>query len=85
MASIDVVVYGALSKRIKTTETVLESFPSGYTYKGSVETADNLPDDADAGDMYIVTGESNTPYVWNGTEWLNMSKAISTEQIDTLY
>ena len=85
MASIDVVVYGALSKKIKSIDTVLQSLPSGYTYKGSVASYENLPDNAEAGDLYIVTGESNTPYVWNGTTWLNMNQAITTEQIDSLY
>lgn len=56
----------------------------GYTYKGSVASVDDLPDDADNGDLYTVDG---LQYVWDGTNWVNLEAgvAITEAQIDALF
>lgn len=82
---IDAVLYAAVWGKIKSVESVLKTFPSGFTYKGSVSTTSDLPESAEVGDMYIVTGEDNAPYAWNGTGWQEVNSAITTQQIDSLY
>lgn len=49
-----------------------------YTYKGTVSTYDELPTDANVGNVYQVldTGES---YVWNGTSWDVLSTTIDLQ------
>ena len=56
----------------------------GYTYKGSVDTVADLPDDATNGDLYTVDG---VQYVWDGTQWVNIEAgvAITEAQIDALF
>ena len=88
----DVVTYGALMGQIKkdktdvsAVEAALETYPSGYSYKGTVTTVSDLPDSAEVGDMYIVTGEGNAEYAWDGTTWGSVTKAITEQEIDTLY
>lgn len=56
----------------------------GYTYKGSVESVSDLPDNADNGDLYTVNG---LQYVWDGTDWVNVEAgvAITEGQIDSLF
>lgn len=77
----DVVTLGAalaISGR-KTAEAV-GSIAPGYTYKGSVASVADLPSGAETGDLYTVGG---TQYVWDGTQWINMS--ITNAQIDALF
>ena len=71
----DVVTYALLKKSIN-------SILPGYSYKGGVATADDLPDDAETGDLYTV---GSVQYVWNGTDWIEVSGPIPTSQIDALF
>ena len=36
-----------------------------------------LPEDPEQGDLYTVTGEGNAQYVWDGSEWINLSAEIA--------
>ena len=73
----DIVTY-ALCKGI------MGNIEPGYTYKGSVASVDDLPDDADKGDLYTVSG---VQYVWDSTQWVNIEAgvAITEAQIDALF
>ena len=66
----DIVTYALLKKRI-------EGLTPGYTYKGSVASTSALPEDPEQGDLYTVTGEGNAQYVWDGSEWINLSAEIA--------
>ena len=73
----DEVTYAMLNKRIK------GMMPN---YKGTVATVSDLPADPEEGDMYIVTGEGNAHYAYNGTTWVAVDPQIATNaQIDGLY
>lgn len=55
-------------------------------YKGTVTNVSDLPASGTAGDMYVVTGEGNTHYSWNGSAWVAIDPPIATNaQIDGLY
>lgn len=55
-------------------------------YKGTVAAVSDLPSSATEGDLYVVTGEGNAHYFWNGTEWLCIDPDIATNaEIDGLY
>ena len=63
-------------------DEALADFPNGITFKGSVDYASGLPDDAEVGDEYLVlyAGSSGTEYlgqklVWDGNAW----RALGTE------
>ena len=73
----DEVTYAMLNKRIK------GMMPN---YKGTVATESDLPADPEEGDMYIVTGEGNAHYAYDGTTWVAVDPPIATNaQIDGLY
>lgn len=73
----DEVTYAMLNRRIK------GMMPN---YKGTVATVSDLPADPEEGDMYIVTGEGNAHYAYNGTTWVAVDPPIATNaQIDGLY
>lgn len=73
----DEVTYAMLNKRIK------GMMPN---YKGTVATVSALPADPEEGDMYIVTGEGNAHYAYDGTTWVAVDPPIATNaQIDGLY
>ena len=59
----DVITYALLKKKIA-------GIAPGYSYKGSVATAADLPEEAETGDLYTVTGEGNLQYVWDGEDWI---------------
>lgn len=63
----------------------IDSIGEGYKYKGSVNSVSDLPDNAELGDKYTVTGEDNAEYVWDGTSWKNLNPVITNAQIDSLY
>lgn len=46
-----------------------------FTYKGSVKTKEELPQDANIGDTYNVELDGAN-YAWNGTEWDKLSETI---------
>ena len=72
----DLETYAILKKKI-------DNVALAYSYKGGVATVDDLPDDADLGDLYTVGA---VQYVWNGTEWTEVGgEAISNAQIDALF
>ena len=71
----DVVTYALLKKRI-------DNISLAYSYKGSVPTIADLPQDAETGDLYTVGGDE---YVWDGTAWVKTSEAITDAQIDALF
>ena len=52
------------------TDAALAQFGMGFTYKGSVETVEDLPTTATKGDSYNVIDRG--VYAWNGEEWVNI-------------
>lgn len=57
-------VYALLNKKIS-------NVTLAFSYKGSVSSVSNLPNDAEIGDMYTVNG---VQYVWDGTAWVEVPK-----------
>ena len=57
-------------------ETKIDGLVSGFDYKGSVESVGDLPDSPEPsiGDQYTVEDEANAIYVWDGENWINVSK-----------
>ena len=55
---------------------------SAYTYKGSVASASNLPNDTEVGDLYTVADENNAEYVWDGENWIKVSREITAKFVD---
>ena len=47
------------------------------TFKGIVQTADDLPEDAKPGFVYIVEQEDNENYAWDGVRWTPIGKLIA--------
>lgn len=73
----DVVTYALLKKQIN------GMMPN---YKGTVASISALPVDPEDGDMYIVTGEGNAHYAYDGTTWVAVDPDIATNaEIDGLY
>ena len=70
----DVVTYALLNKK-------LQNVTLAYSYKGSVATVADLPDDAETGDLYTV---GTAQYVWDGTAWTEVGGTISNAQIDAI-
>ena len=87
----DIVVYGLLKGEIAKTNQDVEQLSErvdnvtlAYSYKGSVSSVSDLPDDADTGDLYTIDG---IQYVWDGENWIvvQSSVAITNSQIDSLF
>ena len=58
----------------------------GYDFKGTVATADDLPEDPTTGDLYLVASEGNAQFVYDGSDWQQIYSQIATNaQIDGLY
>ena len=75
-----------LENDVEAIETGISDYPSGYTPLGSVASASDLPASGEhIGDFYWVEDEENAEYVWNGTEWFKKLRAITNEQIDSMY
>ena len=62
-----------------------------YTYKGSVSTYADLPNDANIGDVYMVeTADAShniaagDDVMWNGSEWELLNSVISSDDIDSI-
>lgn len=71
------IAYALLNKRISSL------VPS---YKGTVASVSELPASAGKGDLYIVTGEGNANYVYDGSSWKCINPDIATNaEIDGLY
>ena len=54
---------------IQGTNQMVASLGSGFTVKGVVAAATNLPESGELGDLYLVSGEGYTSYVWDGDSW----------------
>lgn len=61
----------------------LAEYPSGFTYKGSVNYESDLPTGASAGDAYTVkyAGNSGTipsgaEYVYDGSNWIRVGQDL---------
>ena len=50
------------------TSAINDAIDSTFTWKGTVETVENLPSTAEVGDVYHVN-ENGGEYAWNGTAW----------------
>lgn len=55
----------------------------GMHFKGTVATYDDLPDDAEVGDMYNVL-DTGSNYAWNGTLWDKLSENIDLSSYATI-
>ena len=49
-------------------DTIVESLSSGFSYKGSVSSFDNLPISPSAGDEYTIK-DTKSIAVWDGDDW----------------
>ena len=58
---------------------LLQDMASGsdvLKYKGSVDTYEDLPSDAETGDVYNVLADGKN-YAWTGTEWDDFGGAVT--------
>ena len=86
-------IFAILKKKISSTESdisELQEFVSqilpGYDYKGSVNSYNDLPNDATTGDLYTVKNENYAQYAWDGVNWIMPSFPTITEaQINSLF
>lgn len=62
-----------LSDRLAAIEQALDG---GIHYRGAVDTFEQLPEDAQVGDLYEVRDGSGSEYCWNGTEWVKYGDSI---------
>lgn len=66
------------------TRTEIESKLVGvYTYRGKVETIDDLPALAEIGDIYFVE-ETQSSYAWNGATWDDLGSGIDLSKYQTI-
>lgn len=71
----------------KITEIVDGKISQAYVYKGSVDSADALPESGDIGDVYNIVNQSiygpaGVNVAWNGTEWDSLGGILSTLNVD---
>ena len=80
----DIVTYALLKGQVKELSDKVDNVTLAYSYKGSVSSVSDLPDDADTGDLYTIDG---IQYVWDGEDWIvvQSSVAITNSQIDSLF
>lgn len=70
-------------ERIPTSAVVAQAIASArkvselLTFKGIVQTTDDLPADAKPGFVYIVVQKDNENYVWDGASWTPIGKLIA--------
>lgn len=64
-----------LSENTYTKEEVDAKISNVYTFCGTVDTADDLPSDANVGDVYNVS-EDGGNYAWSGEEWIKISETV---------
>ena len=70
-------------ERIPTSAAVVQAIAASrkvselLTFKGIVQTADDLPEDAKPGFVYIVEQEDNENYAWDGVRWTPIGKLIA--------
>ena len=58
-----------LTEKFENIDTQLESFGKAFKFKGEVDKIDELPTDAQEGDVYQL---DDMEYAWNGTEWVKL-------------
>ena len=74
-------------------DTIKGKLSGIYSYKGSKDEFDELPTDAEAGDVWnVVAANGNNPagtnYAWNGTEWdalggsIDLSNYFNKEEVN---
>lgn len=69
-------------------EVIGDQFGTVYTFKGSVDTIEELPIDASIGDVYNITNESiygpeGVNVAWTGIEWDSLGGTLSTINVNT--
>lgn len=79
----DIITYGLLKGQINALSEKVDNITLAFAYKGSVDSIDDLPDDATIGDMYTVDG---VQYAWDGEYWIiiKAGNIITNEQIDEI-
>ena len=63
---------------VATQEWVNKKITNAYIYKGSVDTYDALPSDADPGFVYNVRS-NGANYAWTGTEWDELGATVNLD------
>lgn len=71
----------------KVNEIIGDKIGSAYTYKGSVDSIEQLPTDASVGDVYNITNESvygsaGVNVAWTGSEWDSLGGTLSTINVN---
>ena len=63
-------------------QQVVESFSEGMHFQGSVATKDDLPDNPEKGDLYIIR-DTGTKVVYDGEQWVEFEQNFYTkEEVD---
>lgn len=69
----DILTYAlAISKANEYTNQMVQSLGVGFTYRGSVATESNLPNNPSLGDLYTVD-DGNISCVWDGSKWFQLT------------
>ena len=63
-------------------KALLDKFGAPLTYKGSVESKEDLPQNANNGEIYAVTSEDKL-YIYDGTDWIVYSKGYDLSKYAT--
>lgn len=59
-------------------QSIVESFSEGMHFQGSVATKDDLPDNPEKGDLYIIR-DTGTKVVYDGNEWVEFEQNFYTK------
>lgn len=62
-------------------KTQLDKFGNPLVYKGEVATLEDLPSEAESGNIYSVTSE-NKNYIYNGTIWVEYSSTLDLTYLE---
>lgn len=62
-------------------KTQLDKFGNPLVYKGKVATLEELPNEAESGNIYSVISE-NKNYIYNGTEWVEYSSTLDLTYLE---
>ena len=68
----DLVTYALLKNKVSSITDQLDGLTNGFDYKGSVTDVEDLPNNANIGDVYTVANENNDKYTWNGEDWVQI-------------
>lgn len=72
--------FSSLDERIQSVEQVVVG---GVRYRGAVDTFEQLPTDANVGDLYEVY-EDNSEWCWNGQKWFEYGKTVDVPTIPSI-